>query len=30
MKSMLKEEVYCDMVWKEHTEDKSLIIGAAI
>lgn len=25
MKSMLKEEVYCDMVWKEHTEDKSLM-----
>ncbi|MCI8388807.1 MAG: GNAT family N-acetyltransferase [Clostridiales bacterium] len=25
VKSMLKEEVYCDMVWKEHTEDKSLM-----
>ena len=25
MKSMLKEEVYCDMVWKEHNEDKSLM-----
>lgn len=25
MKSMLKEEVYCDMVWKEHLEDKSLM-----
>lgn len=25
MKAMLKEEVYCDMVWKEHTEDKALM-----
>ena len=25
MKTMLKEEIYCDMVWKEHTEDKSIM-----
>ncbi len=27
MKSMLKEEAYCDMVWKEHQEQKALMLS---
>jgi len=27
MKSMLKEEAYCRMVWKEHREDKALMLS---
>lgn len=27
MKSMLKEEAYCDMVWREHQEPKALMLS---
>ena len=27
LKEMLKEEVYCDMVWKEHREEKALMLS---
>lgn len=29
LRAMLKEESYCDMVWREHTEDKSLMLSIA-
>lgn len=27
MRSMLKEDAFCDMVWKEHNEEKSLMLS---